>query len=159
MGYQERTSNGYKNVVEVAGYYGVGFINEIDWWFCFEHQRPERGAILLSENNTLVQDRIELVSQFVGTENANKLYHISDIKSILEVEQLCNEVTEILQEANQSEDCKEQLGNLEDLGFYCSEIIRTVDSIRELYKFLEQEWDEDLSTEFENALQDAFGKL
>jgi len=122
----EECNNGAQDVVLTLGFYAANFYDEIKRWFKYEEYKDRRWIECDSEEQL---KRLKIVESVVGSKTVDLLLHCRDYK----VEHMWNIVGIVFERLNRYIN-SEEFGELEldkeleDLCFYCGEILRGIES-------------------------------
>jgi hypothetical protein len=127
----ERRNNGVEDVVYAAGFHASSFCDEVLKWFKYSEFKDGRWIERSKEDQ---QKRLNMVESVIGSKTVDLLLHCRDYK----IEHMWTIVGIVFERLNRyinSEefgDESELEKELEDLCFYCGEILRGIESAFQL---------------------------
>jgi len=127
----EENNDGVQDVVYTAGYYAAGFYVEVMKWFKYSEFK-DRKWIDLDDEEQL--KRLKMVESVVGSKTVDLLLHCRDykIEHMWEIVGIVFERLTCYINSPQYENASELDWELEDLCFYCGEILRGIESVFKL---------------------------
>lgn len=123
------------DVVYTLGYYGSNYVTEVDRWFTCAYYN---GVTWLEANSKVQADRFEIARNMLGKDVVNIL---RDLKSLTleELWNICgvtfNTINGIVSSSLYMRFNSKEVELIEDLGFYCGEILRSIEHAMKLCEY------------------------